>query len=174
MNRIFFGDNLEILKSLKSSSVDLIYIDPPFNTGKTQKLTSIKTIKSENGDRKGFSGNSYQSVTLGTKSYNDSIEGEVHLSSNDLESYNYLMPEVHIFYIEGFLRPRLEEAYRILKPTGSLYFHIDYREVAQNMFKELKKAHPNLSKIIKFVDLKKYELERFESEKRTQEKKRKQ
>ena len=129
MNRIFFGDNLEILKSLKSSSVDLIYIDPPFNTGKTQKLTSIKTIKSENGDRKGFSGNSYQSVTLGTKSYNDSIEGEVHLSSNDLESYNYLMPEVHIFYIEGFLRPRLEEAYRILKPNGSLYFHIDYREV---------------------------------------------
>ncbi len=129
MNKILFGNNLEILESIESESVDLIYIDPPFNTGKTQKLTSIKTIKSENGDRKGFSGYSYQSVTLGTKSYNDSIEGEVHLSSNDLESYHYVMPDIHLFYIEGFLRPRLEEAYRILKPTGSLYFHIDYREV---------------------------------------------
>ncbi len=129
MNKIFFGDNLKILKSLQSESIDLIYIDPPFNTGKTQKLTSIKTIKSEDGDRKGFSGNSYKSITLGTKSYDDTIDGDVSLSPNELESFQLVMPDTHIYYIEGFLRPRLEEAYRILKPTGSLYFHIDYREV---------------------------------------------
>jgi site-specific DNA-methyltransferase (adenine-specific) len=106
MNKIFFGDNLPILRELESESVDLIYIDPPFNTGKTQKRTTIKTVQSENGDRKGFQGKSYETTELGTKSYADSFDSLV-----------------------DFLRPRLVEAYRILKPHGSLYFHIDYREV---------------------------------------------
>jgi 16S rRNA G966 N2-methylase RsmD len=54
MNRIFFGDNLPILQSFPSESIDLIYIDPPFNTGKVQKLTQVKTLQSEDGDRVGF------------------------------------------------------------------------------------------------------------------------
>ena len=107
MNQIYFGDNLKILKGMSSESVDLIYIDPPFNTRKTQKRTTIKTVKDENGDRKGFKGNTYRTVELGTKSYQDTFDS----------------------YIDGFLRPRLVEAYRILKSHGSLYFHIDYREV---------------------------------------------
>ncbi|MGC1375891.1 MAG: site-specific DNA-methyltransferase [Anaerolineales bacterium] len=106
MNKIYFGDNLPILQGLESESVDLIYIDPPFNTGKVQKRTTIKTVQSESGDRKGFQGKSYETTKLGTKSYADSFDSLV-----------------------DFLRPRLEEAYRILKPHGSLYFHIDYREV---------------------------------------------
>ena len=73
-----------------------------------------------------------------------------------------------------FMNLNLREACHLLELRTVPQGHIDYREVAQNMFKELKKAHPTLSKIIKFIDLKKYELERFESEKRTQEKKRKQ
>ena len=56
MNQIYFGDNLPILRSLSSESIDLIYIDPPFNTGKKQQRTQIKTVRSENGDRVGFSG----------------------------------------------------------------------------------------------------------------------
>lgn len=107
MNKIYFGDNLPILQSMESESVDLIYIDPPFNTGKVQKRTTIKTIQSENGDRKGFQGKNYETLELGTKSYSDSFEN----------------------FIYEFLQPRLKEAHRILKPYGSLYFHIDYREV---------------------------------------------
>lgn len=106
MNKIYFGDNLPILQGMESESVDLIYIDPPFNTGKTQKRTTIKTVQSETGSRKGFQGKSYETTELGTKSYADSFDSLV-----------------------DFLRPRLIEAYRILKPYGSLYFHIDYREV---------------------------------------------
>lgn len=106
MNKIYFGDNLPILQKLESESVDLIYIDPPFNTGKVQQRTTIKTVHSENGSRKGFQGKSYETTKLGTTSYEDSFDSLV-----------------------DFLRPRLEEAYRILKPHGSLYFHIDYREV---------------------------------------------
>jgi len=71
-----------------------------------------------------------------------------------------------------FMRLNLREACHLIELRTVPQGHIDYRDVAQNMFKEIKKVHPNLSKIIRFVDLKKYELERFESEKRTEEKKR--
>ncbi len=105
-NRIYFGDNLPILQSLPSESVDLIYIDPPFNTGKVQARTQIQTSRSENGDRKGFQGQRYQTIKIGSKSYLDIFD-------------DFL----------AFLAPRLEEAFRLLKADGSLYFHIDYREV---------------------------------------------
>jgi site-specific DNA-methyltransferase (adenine-specific) len=105
-NKIYFGDNLSILQSLQSESVDLIYIDPPFNTGKVQGRTQIKTVRSESGDRVGFQGERYETTKIGTKSYLDLFD-------------NFL----------AYLEPRLKEAYRILAPNGSMYFHIDYREV---------------------------------------------
>jgi site-specific DNA-methyltransferase (adenine-specific) len=105
-NKIYFGDNLSIMESIDSGTVDLIYIDPPFNTGKVQQRTQIKTVRSENGDRVGFQGQRYETIKIGTKSYADLFD-------------DYLL----------FLEPRLQEAYRLLTPNGSLYFHIDYREV---------------------------------------------
>ena len=104
---IYFGDNLPILQSLPDESVDLIYIDPPFNTGKTQGRTQIQTVRDEtNGDRVGFGGRSYRTVELANRAYRDRFD-------------DFL----------GFLEPRLIEARRLLTPHGSLYFHIDYREV---------------------------------------------
>jgi len=131
MNRIFFGDNLPILKALPSESVDLIYIDPPFNTGKTQARKTIRTVKSENGDRKGFQGNTYQTIEVGTKAYQDSFDIDIDGSvpAEKKEAYKIVAPQSSIYFLEGFLRPRLEEARRLLKPHGCLYFHIDYREV---------------------------------------------
>ena len=105
-NTIYFGDNLPLLQKMKSESVDLIYIDPPFNTGKRQSRTQIKTERSATGDRTGFSGNRYQTIRLGSREYLDIFD-------------DYL----------AFLEPRLVEAYRILSTHGTLYFHIDYREV---------------------------------------------
>ncbi|MEO8357426.1 MAG: DNA methyltransferase [Chloroflexota bacterium] len=131
MNRIYFGDNLPILKSLADESIDLIYIDPPFNTGKTQKHTRVKTVKSKDGSRIGFQGNTYETIELGTKAYQDSfnfLDGKS-IDSDIEKAYQNLAPEASLYFLETFLRPRLEEAYRLLKPHGSLYFHIDYREV---------------------------------------------
>ncbi len=105
-NQICFGDNLSVLRDMESSSVDLIYIDPPFNTGKSQERTRIKTVRSEAGDRTGFQGHRYETIKLGTSAFSDLFD-------------DYL----------AFLEPRLREAYRVLAPHGSLYFHIDYREV---------------------------------------------
>ncbi len=102
---LYHSDNLPILQSLPSAFVDLIYIDPPFNTGKKQKRTQVATVQSSDGDRTGFQGKRYKTVQLGTKSYDDIFDN-----------------------FEEFIKPRLEEAYRILKSNGSLFFHIDYRE----------------------------------------------
>ncbi|HEY9089056.1 MAG TPA: site-specific DNA-methyltransferase [Anaerolineaceae bacterium] len=105
-HHIYFGDNLPVLQSLPADSVDLIYIDPPFNTGKTQARTQMRTALDENGDRTGFLGRRYATVKVGSRAYADVFD-------------DFL----------AFLEPRLVEAYRVLKPRGSLYFHIDYREV---------------------------------------------
>lgn len=131
MNKIYFGDNLPILQTMPDETIDLIYIDPPFNTGKTQSLTSIKTARDKNGDRKGFQGNSYQTVKLGTKSYQDSFKENLQeqMTPEQEQAYQVLAPHASAYFLEEFLRPRLVEAYRVLKPNGCLYFHIDYREV---------------------------------------------
>ncbi|MFN2145825.1 MAG: DNA-methyltransferase [Anaerolineales bacterium] len=104
--RVVFGDNLGVLESIEDCNIDLIYIDPPFNTGKKQSRTQISVERSSSGDRVGFKGQRYESKILGTKAFADQFD-------------DFL----------AFLEPRLIEAYRVLAPHGSLYFHIDYREV---------------------------------------------
>jgi len=107
MGEIILGDNLDVLRKLPAASAHLIYIDPPFNTGKLQSRTQMKMVRDEvGGDRIGFAGRAYRTDRLGTTSYSDTFDDFV-----------------------GFLRPRIEEAYRVLAPTGSFFFHIDYREV---------------------------------------------
>ena len=107
MNRILRSENLAALRKIPDASIELIYIDPPFNTGTTQKRDRIKTIRDEAGDRTGFGGKRYRTVkTAAAASYIDAFDDYV-----------------------GFLRPRMEEARRVLTPTGSLFVHIDPREV---------------------------------------------
>lgn len=103
---IVLADNLEILRQLPDESIDLIYIDPPFNTGKVQERTRLRTTRCEQGDRTGFQGARYRTIVIGRRSFADFFD-------------DYL----------AFLEPRLVEAHRLLAPHGSLYFHIDYREV---------------------------------------------
>ncbi len=106
MNRIYFGDNLAVLRDLPDESAALIYIDPPFNTGKAQTRKSLRTMRAEEGDRVGFQGKRYETIKLGELAYRDIFD-------------DFL----------AFLEPRLVEARRVLTANGSLYFHIDYREV---------------------------------------------
>jgi site-specific DNA-methyltransferase (adenine-specific) len=103
---VVLADNLRVLADLADDSVDLIYIDPPFNTGRRQSRVALRTTRDVDGDRTGFQGLRYRTERVGEQSYADSFD-------------DYL----------GFLAPRLREARRLLKPSGSLYFHIDYREV---------------------------------------------
>jgi DNA modification methylase len=106
VHTIHLGDNLEILRRhVPDGSVNLIYIDPPFNTGKAQSHTRIKTVRSVLGDRVGFQGERYATVKMGSRAFPDRFD-------------DYL----------AFLEPRMLQGYRALAPDGTLYFHIDYRE----------------------------------------------
>jgi thymidylate synthase ThyX len=73
-----------------------------------------------------------------------------------------------------FMSLNLREACHLIELRTIPQGHIDYRQVAQKMFLSIQKVHPNLSEIIKFVDLKSYDLERFESEKRIEAKRKSQ
>lgn len=104
-NKVIYGDNLDVLRKMESKSVNLIYIDPPFNTGKIQILNSVKSLAVEEGGNVGFGGRRYVQEKINSNEYEDSFTD---------------------YY--GFLRERLVGAYRILKDDGSLFFHIDWRE----------------------------------------------
>lgn len=104
--RVVLGDNLHVLASLPEASIDLIYADPPFNTGQTRTLERLRTRRDAAGDRTGFGGRRYRTEKLGSTSYGDVFD-------------DYL----------AFLEPRLCEFRRVLTSTGSLYLHLDYREV---------------------------------------------
>ena len=106
MNRVYLGDSVEVLRDLPDSSVALVYADPPFNTGKVQRRTQLRTVRSPEGDRVGFGGRRYTSQEVGTVEFRD----------------------VHDDYM-AFLETRLRELHRVLARNGTLYFHIDYREV---------------------------------------------
>jgi site-specific DNA-methyltransferase (adenine-specific) len=106
---ILHGDNLPALKALTAGSFDLIYLDPPFNTGRAQTRDSLAVTRvldgDDDGDRNGFGGRRYESRLLQSLSYDDAFS-------------DYL----------GFLEPRLRACRDLLASHGTLYFHIDYRE----------------------------------------------
>ncbi|HIN15203.1 MAG TPA: site-specific DNA-methyltransferase [Dehalococcoidia bacterium] len=104
-NSINLADNLDFLREVPNAAVDLIYIDPPFNTGTQQSITRLKTVRDEGGDRTGFGGNRYRTERQGSTSYLDAFE-------------DYM----------AFLAPRIDEARRVLADNGSIFLHVDQHE----------------------------------------------
>ena len=102
---ILLGDNLELLPGFADGAFQLIYIDPPFNTGRRQQRRTLRTEPDPDGDRTGFGGRRYRTHELARAGYDDSFD-------------DYL----------AFLEPRLREARRLLDPSGTLYVHLDPRE----------------------------------------------
>ncbi|CAI8026061.1 Modification methylase RsrI [Geodia barretti] len=89
-----------------TASFQLIYTSTAFTHGKAQSRTRIRVSRDDAGDRTGFQGHRYKTHVVGSSKYDDAFD-------------DYL----------AFLRPRLQEGYRVLSDQGSFFFHIDYREV---------------------------------------------
>lgn len=104
---IIHGDNADVLPQIPAEVAQVIYVDPPFNTGRAQVRQGLTMVRSKpgEGDRKGFKGKEYSTVL-----------GELHRYDDAFADY------------WEFLEPRMREAWRLLKPTGTLYVHLDYRE----------------------------------------------
>jgi len=105
VSHVVHGDNLEVLPKLPDESFQVVYLDPPFNTGGTQRRLTYRAVADEDGDKVGYRGGRYSREEVGRLGYLDAYD-------------DYL----------AFIAPRLEEARRLLSETGTLYFHIDYRE----------------------------------------------
>jgi site-specific DNA-methyltransferase (adenine-specific) len=110
VRRILLGDNLAILPTLPERFARLAYIDPPFNTGRTQRRDRIRAVStgepSEAGDRGGFGGRRYRTTAVDSAAYEDDFDD-----------------------FEAFLMPRIEASLRCLTDDASLFVHLDAREV---------------------------------------------
>lgn len=127
LNQILHGDNLPVLGRIADSSVDLIYIDPPFNTGHRQQRLRMRTVRDLAGDRTGFGGHRYRTELVRPEPpLPELISPDLVPQSPSSQPTGY---EDSFDDLAEFLRPRMLEARRILAPTGSLFFHIDPREV---------------------------------------------
>ena len=102
---VVLGDNLDVARTLPDTSFRLVYLDPPFNTGRTQRHRAVQTVRDPDGDRTGYGGERYRTVVRTLYGYDDRFE-------------DYW----------AFLEPRLAEAWRLLDARGTLYLHLDYRE----------------------------------------------
>jgi site-specific DNA-methyltransferase (adenine-specific) len=102
---VLAGENADGLSRLPDGGFDLVYMDPPFNTGRAQARHTLAVAADRGGERVGFGGRRYRSRLLQSLSYDDAFA-------------DYM----------GFLEPRLARARELLAPHGTLYFHIDYRE----------------------------------------------
>ncbi|HEY3603575.1 MAG TPA: site-specific DNA-methyltransferase [Sporichthyaceae bacterium] len=103
---VVHADNATVLPDWPAGAFTMIYLDPPFNTGRKQQRAGLRTVRSATGTRVGFGGHTYDQVRERMRSYDDAFE-------------DYW----------SFLAPRLEQAHRLLAADGTLYLHLDYREV---------------------------------------------
>ena len=99
------GDSAAVLPRLPDGAFDMVYVDPPFNTGRTQRRERLRVVADADGDRAGFGGRRYRTESRGALAYGDAYD-------------DYL----------GFLMPLLAEARRVLAAHGTLYVHLDPRE----------------------------------------------
>ena len=104
-DHVIRGDCAAVLPRLPDGAFQLIYIDPPFNTGRVQSRRVLRTVRDQDGDRTGFGGRRYTTTEVSRRGYLD----------------------VHDDYL-GMLEPLLREARRVLHDSGTLYLHLDYRE----------------------------------------------
>ena len=104
-SRIIFGDNRQVLPQLRDGEFDLVYIDPPFNTGRKRTYRRVSVQRDAEGDRTGYGGQRYRTTEVGSISFADAFD-------------DYL----------AFVEPLLRHAHRLLSPQGSLFLHVDPRE----------------------------------------------
>jgi site-specific DNA-methyltransferase (adenine-specific) len=107
MRKIILGENADVLPTLPEKFARVVYIDPPFNTGREQKRDRIRVVATDGpGSRGGFGGRRYDVEKVESGSYQDAFED-----------------------FEDFLMYRVKMALRCITPDGSLFVHLDFREV---------------------------------------------
>jgi DNA modification methylase len=126
VNRLYFGDNLEVLReSIKDESVDLIYLDPPFNSNASYNLL----FKSPRGQQSVAQVTAFEdSWVWGSQAeleYSEILRGQNTIVSELMQSLRKILGENNMMAYLTMMANRLLEMHRTLKATGSLYLHCD-------------------------------------------------
>lgn len=128
-NKLFYGDNLEVLRqSVASESVDLVYLDPPFNSNRNYNVLfgRNQTHSADDAAQIQAFGDTWVWTPTTEQQYLDLIQGGLpNRTADALSAFRTLLGENDAMAYLVNMAPRLVELHRVLKSTGSLYLHCD-------------------------------------------------
>ena len=122
---LFYGDNLDVLRRyVDGESVDLVYLDPPFNSNADYNVLFLEPDGSWSASQKNAFEDTWRWDQGAARAFEEVVEagGEV---SNVMQAFRTILPESNMLAYLAMMAPRLVELRRVLKPTGSLYLHCD-------------------------------------------------
>ncbi len=129
MNRLFYGDNLEVLRQrIPADSVDLAYLDPPFNSNRNYNVIFSRHEISPNDDAAQIQAfdDTWRWTPVTEQQYATYVAGELpDRVANALTAFRTLLGENDAMAYLVNMAPRLVELHRVLRATGSLYLHCD-------------------------------------------------
>jgi len=124
-NVLYYGDNLDVLRQhVKDESVDLVYLDPPFNSNASYNVLFAE----QSGERSAAQIRAFEDTwrwdQAAANAYQEAVEAGGALS-RAMQAFRTLLGDSNMLAYLAMMAPRLVELRRVLKPTGSLYLHCD-------------------------------------------------
>jgi len=125
-NKLYYGDNLDILRRyVKDESVDLVYLDPPFNSNKDYNILFVEQSGQQATSQIKAFRDTWCYNGSAARSYQEIVEIGTPQVSQAMQAFHTYLGESNMFAYLAMMAPRLVELYRVLKPTGSIYLHCD-------------------------------------------------
>ena len=126
MNKLYYGDNLTVLRgTIDDGSVDLIYLDPPFNSQATYNVLFKSTGGEKSHAQIEAFGDTWSWGDFAEIAFDAVMKGQNSDAAEMLRSMRAFLKETDIMAYLSMMAVRLLELHRVLKPTGSLYLHCD-------------------------------------------------
>ena len=125
-NQLYYGDNLDILRNhIPDESIDLIYIDPPFNSNQAYNVIFSETDGSSSQAQIQAFEDTWHWVEGTEQAYHELVETAPPLLVETIKSFRGFLTETNLMAYLVMMALRLVELHRVLKSTGSFYLHCD-------------------------------------------------
>ena len=126
MNMLYYGDNLEILREhIPDESVDLIYIDPPFNSNQAYNVIFSETDGTASQAQIQAFEDTWRWGEATEQAYHELVGSAPHLLVETIKSFRGFLTETNLMAYLVMMALRLVELHRVLKPSGNFYLHCD-------------------------------------------------
>jgi site-specific DNA-methyltransferase (adenine-specific) len=123
---LYFGDNLDVLREhIDDASVDLIYLDPPFNSNANYNMLFAEKSGERSAAQFEAFTDTWQWTDASEKAFDEVIKGPNSKAANMLHAMRQFLGTNDMMAYLAMMAVRILELHRVLKPTGSLYLHCD-------------------------------------------------